>query len=137
MEALSELRRLPENKAQINTFVNVAIGEILSGEVSPLEVEIRLKVLEDTIKQIRKDVRVKRVVMDEAEQYDKQMFMGAEINVGSRKTADYSGDDIWNELKAKIKGRETYLKQMNGVNPDTGEVVVQYKTTEFLTIKLK
>jgi len=136
MNALNQLQNLPENKAQIETFVNAAIGEILSGEVSPLEVEIRLKVLADTIALIRKDVRVKRSVMEEAEQYNGQSFFNTDIKVSTRKTADYSGDNLWSELKAKIKGRETFLKEMKGVDPDTGEVVVTYKESEVLTIKL-
>ncbi len=137
MDALNQLKRLPENKAQIETFVNAAIGEILSGEISPLEVEIRLKVLADTIALIRKDVRVKRVVMEEAEQYNNQSFFNTDIKVIVRKTADYSADTIHTTLKAQMKARETLLKECKGCDPDTGEVVVTYKESEVLTLKLK
>lgn len=137
MNALNQLKRLPETKAEIESFVNAAIGEILSGEISPLETEIRLKMLEDTIKGIRKDVRVKRVVMEEAEQYNGQSFFNTDIKVIIRKTADYSLDSQWTLHKAQLKSRETLLKECGGVDPDTGEVVVTYKESEVLTLKLK
>lgn len=136
MNATNELKRLPENKAQIDSFKNAVIGEILSGDVNPLEVHIRLKILEDTIKAIKTDIRVKNAVMDEAYKYDKQTYLGANIAVTIRKTADYSNDPIHTKLKADLKARETFLKQNKGVDPETGEVVMNYKESEVLNVKL-
>lgn len=137
MKKISRLRSLPSSKADMEVFRNAAIGEILDGEVNPLEVEIKLKRLADTIAEIRKDVRVRNVVMEEAEKFNKQTYCNADISVINRKTANYSLDAMHMRLKAELKGREALLKETGGVDPDTGEIVVTYKESEVLIIKLK
>lgn len=133
---MNTLQKLPTTKLEIEPFVNKAIGEILSGNVDPLKAEIELKILEEAISKIRKDVRVRNYVMAEAEKYNKQEFMGCKIQLSIRNTPDYSGDTEWQILKAKLKSREALLKECNGVDPETGEEVVIYKSSEILTIKL-
>lgn len=133
---MKTLEKLPQKNTEVNQFVNDVIGEILEGNVNPLEMEIRLRIIEKAVTAIRKDIRVKNVVMEEAERYHNQDFKGALIKVGTRKTADYSADSQWCMLRAQLKARETLLKECNGSDPDTGEVVVQYKESETLTIKL-
>ncbi len=118
-------------------FKNEVIGLILDGQVDPLEMELRLRAMEKAIKDIRGDVRVKNAVMDVAPEYNKQEFMGAGITITERKTADYSNDPVHTTLKAELKAREALLKATKGVDPNTGEIVVNYKVTEVLTIKLK
>ena len=130
------LEKLPQKKEEVNQFVNDVIGEILDGNVAPLELEIRLRIIENAVSTIRKDVRVKRVVMEEAEKYNDQTFNGALIKIGTRTNLDYSLDAQWCMLKAQTKARETLLKECNGTDPDTGEIVVKYKESETLTIKL-
>ena len=132
-----ELQKLPKTKADIEPFVNNLIGTIISGEIDPLKAEIELKLIADAIATVRKDVRVKQYVMDEAEKYNGQDFNGANIKLTIRNTPDYSNDNEWATLKAKMKAREAFLKSTNGVDPDTGEQVVIYKSTEVLTIKFK
>jgi hypothetical protein len=131
-----ELIKLPTKKDQLNTYVNNAIGVVLSGEVDPLMVEFQLRIMEKAITQIRKDVRVKKYVMEEAEKYNGQKYMDCDIKVTERKTADYSGDTEWTILKAQLKSRETLLKGTGGIDPETGAIVVTYKVSEVLTIKL-
>jgi|TARA_R100001530_G_scaffold135631_1_gene113332 hypothetical protein len=133
---MKTLEKLPQKNTEVNQFVNDVIGEILEGNVNPLEMEIRLRIIEKAVTAIRKDIRVKNVVMEEADKYHNQDFKGALIKVGTRKTADYSADSQWCMLRAQLKARETLLKECNGSDPDTGEVVVQYKESETLTIKL-
>ena len=133
---MKTLEKLPQKNTEVNQFVNDVIGEILEGNVNPLEMEIRLRIIEKAVTAIRKDIRVKNVVMEEAERYHNQDFKGALIKVGTRKTADYSADSQWCMLRAQLKARETLLKECNGSDPDTGEVVVQYKESETLNIKL-
>lgn len=133
---MKTLEKLPQKNTEVNQFVNDVIGEILEGNVNPLEMEIRLRIIEKAVTAIRKDIRVKNVVMEEADKYHNQEYNGALIKVGTRTTSDYSMDSQWCMYKAQLKARETLLKECNGSDPDTGEVVVQYKESETLTIKL-
>ena len=124
------------HKEDLNEFVNDAIELVLSGDVDPLEVELKLRIMEKAITSIRKDVRVKNYVWEEASKYNGQKFRGCDIKLSERKTADYSEDNEWMLLKAQLKSREALLKQTKGVDPETGEIVVRYKVSEILTIKL-
>jgi len=133
---MKALEKLPQKKEQVNQFVNDVIGEILEGNIDPLDMEIRLRIIEKAVTTIRKDIRVKNVVMEEAEKYNNHTFNGALIKVGTRTNADYSNDAQWSVFKAQLKARETLLKECKGVDPDTGEIVVRYKETETLNIKL-
>jgi len=133
---MNTLQKLPTTKADIEPFVNNAIEEIISGNVDPLKTEIELKILAEAIDKIRKDIRVKNYVRDEAAKYDKQTYLGCKISLTYRTTSDYSGDNEWLTLKAKIKAREAMLKASKGIDMETGEEVVIYKQTEILTIKL-
>ena len=131
-----KIQEFINSKQVLENFVNDAIGLVLSGEVGPLEVEFKLRIMEKAIKEIRKDVRVKNTVMEEAQKYNGQKFRGCDVKITTRKTADYSLDAEWSTLKAKIKGREALLKAAKGIDIETGEEVVTYKETEVLTIKL-
>ena len=131
-----KLETLITSKPEMENFINDSIGTILSGDVDPLEVEIKLRFLEKAISSIRKDVRVKNYVWEEASKYNGQKFRGCDIKLSERKTADYSEDNEWMLLKAQLKSREALLKETKGVDPETGEIVVRYKVSEILTIKL-
>jgi len=131
-----KITELINSKQDIEQFVNDAIELVLSGDVDPLEVEMKLRIMEKAITTIRKDVRVKNYVMDEAIKYNGQKYRGCDIKVIERKTADYSGDPEWTILKARLKSRETLLKECKGVDVQTGEIVVKYKVSEVLIIKL-
>ena len=135
MNAISELKRLPENKAQQETFVNAVIGEILSGEHDPILVDYQLKVLEDTITKIRKDVRVKSILLEEVEQYGKEGCKRGDMTMRlkTRSTFDFSNDDEHVRLKAELKAREALLKALGHI-PDTGEALIK-KHSEFIEIK--
>ena len=129
------ITELINSKQDLNEFINDAIGLVLSGDVDPLEVEMKLRIMEKAIVKIRKDVRVKNYVMAEAVKYNGQKYRGCDIKVIERKTADYSGDTEWTILKAQLKSRETLLKGTGGIDPNTGEIVVTYKVSEILNIK--
>lgn len=133
---MKTLQKLPTTKADIEPFVNNAIGEILSGNIDPLKAEIHLKILEEAISKIRKDVRVRNYVMEEAAKYTGQTYLGCQIKLSVRNTPDYSGDTQWMVLKANLKAREALLKECGGVDPESGECTVVYKSSEILSIKL-
>jgi len=131
-----DITRNIDSKEDFDSFVNGAIELVLSGEIDPLGVEINLRQMIKALTQVQKDVRVKRYVTDEASKYDGQMYRGHLVKLSNRKTSDYSGDNQWLTLKASLKAREALLKETKGVDPDTGEVVVTYKVSEVLNIKL-
>ena len=147
MNALSTITVFPISKKEINNFVEIALSEVDQGIYNPLDIDIRLKAMEETIKLLRKGI--KEEVLQEAEKYNKQDYRGVKINLSERGTYDYSkcNDSIYNEAKVKeqqakatIKGREIYLKSLKEATPDmeTGEVlmppVVRY--TDVLSVKL-
>jgi hypothetical protein len=152
--AITQFTYLPETKAERETFVQMCVDEIKSGERDPLELEIMLKNMEETINAIRKHPEVKELVMDEALKYPEKTFefKGVTVTKSSRSTYSYDecNDSILFDLKAKekelkqgIKDRENFLK---GIKPGmeiadvrTGEMLIPPKqtTSDFLTIKLK
>ena len=131
-----DITRNIDSKEDFDSFVNGAIELVLSGEIDPLGVEINIRQMLKALTAVQKDVRVKRYVSDEASKYDGQMYRGHMVKLTNRKTSDYSADNQWLTLKASLKAREALLKETKGVDPDTGEVVVTYKVSEVLNIKL-
>jgi len=143
MQALAELRNLPFRKSEQEQFAEMAVTEILSGEIDPLAADLRLKAMEEVIKRIREDRRVKSAVIEEAEKYGKVATVeGVRIEIKSRTTRDYSGcgDEVYNQLthdaenlKQQIKAREMMLS--SGANPETGETYQPPKssTTTYLS----
>lgn len=150
--AVSYLSVLPQTKSERKTFVERCVDEILSGYKDPLEIEIYLKNVEETIEAIRKDIRVKDVMLSEASKYDAKTFdfNGNQITIANKSTFDYSqcNDSTYEmicqeELSAKDrkKARETFLKSLPNefVDTHTGEVILPptQRVTSYLTIKLK
>ncbi len=151
-DAIAQFTYLPATKAERETFVALCVDEVLSGHRNPLELEVMLKNLEETINAIRKHPEVKEYVREEAEKYSEKTFkaFGVTITKTARSTYDFSGcnDSAWNDLKqkeatlkAEIKERETFLKSikpgMNIADSETGEILLPpaTSTTESLTIK--
>lgn len=143
--ALSTLSILPSTKAQRQSFVEMAVNEILDGNLSPLQVELTLKSAIDTLEEIRKNTRVKMAVQEEAKYYEKTFEIGNfKVTKSSRTINDFSGcdshlDNLYAEmeaLKMQIKARESLVK--TGVDSATGEVFkpVKFTTTEYLKIEL-
>lgn len=151
--AIAQFTYLPANKTERELFVLKAVDEIMSGVRNPLEVEVILKNVEETINAIRKHPEVKEAIQIEAEKYHEKTFKayGCSITKTSRTTYDFSNcnDSVYNDLKEQetkakeaLKERETLLKAIKPgssfANPETGEEIFPpaTSTTEFLTIKL-
>ena len=152
-EAIAQFTYLPTSKAERETFVQLCVDEIKNGLRNPLDLEIMLKNLEETVNAIRKHPEVKELVLEEAEKFSEKSFAynGVLVTKTSRTNYDFSdcNDSILSDLKDRekeikqgIKERENFLK---GIKPDmeiadvkTGELLAAPKTTslEFLTIKL-
>jgi hypothetical protein len=151
--AISQMTVMPVTPSERKTFIEKVVDEITSGERNPLDFNIILKEMEDTIEAIRKDERVKNAIMIEANKYSEKSFeyKGYKITKSSRSTYDYStcNDDQWNKLskeaasiKEKLKARESFLAAIKPdfdsiVNGETGEMLCApaKTTTDYLTIK--
>lgn len=151
--AIAQFTYLPSSKAERETFVQLCVDEITSGTRNPIEFEIMLKNLEETIAAIRKRPEVKEVVLNEAEKYPEKTisFRGVKITKASKTTFYFNecGDSVYEDLaaklaeyKEKVKERETFLKTIKpGMEiPDiqTGEIIrpPQTMTTSYLTISM-
>ena len=147
--AVSYLRVLPLSKAQRLSFVEQVKAEITSGFYDPLEIEVMLKGIEETIKAIRSDADIREYVLQELAKHGKSTTIyGAELTKSDRKTWNYNDTEINSitaeieGLKAKLKDREKFLQSIPEggiVDPATGEILYRpgYTTTEVLTIKIK
>jgi hypothetical protein len=151
--AIAQFTYLPATKAERETFVQMCVDEITSGTRNPLQLEIMLKNMEDTIAAIRKRQEVKDLVLQEAEKYSEKTFsfMGAKVTKVERSKYFFNecGDSVYNDLVTKkssldekIKERETFLKTIKpGIeiaDTETGEVIKPptTATTTSLTITL-
>ena len=104
-----------------------------------LELEVKLRALEDISKKIRGDIRIKNAVYDMALNYDGQQYMEHEVKITTRKTADYKDDEEWVLLRAKVKSREMFLKSLKApvLDKDTGEYIqpARYNVSEIVNFK--
>lgn len=147
--ALSTITAMPATKEQIHTFVQKAKGEILSGTYDPLEIEIYLKAMEETIKAIRSDREVRDYVLSEAEKYGKSFeYKGAKVNIreaGVRYDFSACGDPVHDKLTSEVKdlteqkkAREKLLKALTGemADPESGAVINPPVKTSSTTIAI-
>jgi hypothetical protein len=145
-QAVAQFSNFPQNPKERSFFVEKCVDEITSGNRNPLDFELMLKNLEDTISSIRKDERVKNSIQDEVQKYSEKSFMFGdyEITKSQRTTYDYSNDETWVELKEQIKKREELLKAINPkvdeiADGKTGAMINPplKKQSDYLTIKYK
>jgi len=150
--ALSLIKAMPENKAQIASFIRSAKDELLSGSVNPIEMDIRLKILEEIIAGIRKDEAIKEQLVDELAKYPEKTvkIFGCEISKRNmtKYNYQYCNDSELVLLQAesdnanqKLKDRQELLKHIKPnelVNPETGEFLQPplITTTESFSIKI-
>ncbi len=151
--AISQFTYLPQSKSERELFINMCIEEVLSGNRNPLELEIMLKNLEDTINAIRKNQTFTDCVMNEVDKYPEKTFAfkGVKITKTVRRTYDFSvcGDSEYDELieeqaaiKEKIKAREEFLKTLKPefqiADAKTGNILncPLIYTTEGISVKL-
>lgn len=141
MNALSELSNLPERKEQIKEFARQGIDQILNGEYSALEFDVRAKAIIDTLTLIREDSSVKQLILSERDKYVGQIFFGSRIERGAKKTwhFDNCNDHEWKRLKTDLSNREMFLKSLiNPVaDPETGEIIKPATFTKSEFVKYK
>ena len=132
------LSLLDTTKAQRATFVTDVISRIEEGQADPIKVKLQVKKMEELVKAIQDNPRFRELLMDEAvkegktfERYEAKF----EIRSAPAKM-DYSAcNDAEHtrliasieELKGRLKDRESFLKTIPAVGLDTvtedGEVI--------------
>jgi len=138
--------KIPATHSQIEEVAMNTRERILSGDYNPLELEIQLKAMEETIKRIRNDHKIKEYVAEEADKYPEKTFKLGSVTItkGSRKVYDFSVDEEWRRIKlqeqAKADERKLRESKLKGsfVDSDTGEIVEAIqpeKSTDYLIIK--
>jgi hypothetical protein len=134
---LAKIAQSPITYVEINNLIYDMKVELLSGDYNPLDVELQLKAMEETIKQLRSDKDIRQFVLREAEKHGKSFeWRGAKMSireVGVKYDYSTSGDSEWAILDAQIKkltekrtAREKFLQnipEMGTVSPETGETI--------------
>lgn len=148
IKALSTIADAPITYVEIGNLIHYMKQELLSGEYNPLDVELKLKAMEETIKQLRSDEEIRAFVLSEAEKYGKSFeWRGAKMSireVGVKYDYASSGDSEWalldaqiKELTEKKKAREKFLQaipDMGTVSPETGETIYRPAKTSTTSI---
>jgi hypothetical protein len=148
--ALSLIKQMPENKRQIKTFVQSVKDEILNGFSNPLELDLRLKILEEIVKAIRKDEEIQEAVILECDKYPEKTIDIFGCEVQKRMTTQYNytycNDSVLVELQEKaeqanraLKERQEMLKhiQPGFASVETGEILSPPLTTQKAGIAVK
>ncbi len=136
---LSLITKFPSTKREREFFIHQVIEEILNGNCYPLQMEVRLKNLEEIIKGIRTSTTLKNAVIAEADYHHEKTFeqYGARITKSTRREWIYDNcnDSILtdfriqlNQLQAAIKDRESFLQTLKpgmiAVDEATGEQLI-------------
>lgn len=150
---LAKIAQSPITYVEINNLIYDMKVELLSGDYNPLDVELQLKAMEETIKQLRSDEDIRQFVLSEAEKHGKFFeWRGAKMSireVGVKYDYSTSGDSEWAILDAQIKkltekrnAREKFLQnipEMGTVSPETGETIYRpaKSSTTSIAVTLK
>jgi len=132
MTPASVIRLMPLNKNEITDFVDKAVNQIVNGDMDIIETAIYLKAMEEVVKGIRDNKKVKESIMFELAETGKLSTDNANISIVETSRYDYSGDAKWNGFEKEIgvisrhkKSREKLLQILESdvADPDTGEMI--------------
>lgn len=139
MELIKFNHTTKEERTQV---VREIFDELLNGRINPMELHIRMKCLEEVVKQLTSMPAYKAIVLEDAEKHGKSFqYHNAKVDireVGVKYDYSECGSSQLAELYIKlnaindaIKELEAYLKPLpqSGIqilNPTTGEVETHY-----------
>ena len=139
MELIKFNHTTKEERTQV---VREIFQELLEGRINPMELHIRMKCLEEVVKQLTSMPAYKAIVLDDAEKHGKSFqYHNAKVDIREVGVKyDYSQcgsaelDTMYRQqelIAAEIKELETYHKGLpsSGIqvlNPSTGEVETHY-----------
>lgn len=123
------------------------LKEVESGRENPIDVALRLKVLEEVLKETRE--KISKYTCDELDKYPKGSVNIFDARIEKMETAvryDYSSDSIWNELNVRYKeieelkkSREELLKKIptgSTLVDENGEAAIGPIKTSTTTYKV-
>ena len=115
------------SEAEKQSFIELFIEKMESGEHDVFELYIQIKQLESMFSELVKHDRVKQILDSEFENQEKKFNRcGFVVEKASKSTYSYENDATICELKEKIKDREKLLKAipLSGMaDPETGEML--------------
>jgi hypothetical protein len=139
MELIKFNHTTKEERTQV---VREIFHELLEGRINPMELHIRMKCIEEVVKQLTSMPAYKAIVLDDAEKHGKSFqYHNAKVDireVGVKYDYSMCGSSILSELYQKqeaindaIKDLEMYHKQLPAsglsvVLQSTGEVETHY-----------
>lgn len=152
MNELSHLKDLPETKAQVELFSNNLINSIQWGEIDPLELDGKLKALEEMIKKVRSSEEMSENILSEAEKYGQKTFDAGKFKhqikeIGVKYDFSDCGDSEYKNILSSLKilqdtkkARESFLKTIKAGQEIFGSDGVQLlppakkSTTKVITL---
>jgi hypothetical protein len=109
MNAISEIKRLPKNVAEMESMFNSLISELdVCSDYQRAEILTYLNHIANLTEKIKKVPFIAETMQKLA--LDKFEVNGFRIEPHTATKYDYSSDPIWSELKAKITKREELMK---------------------------
>ena len=141
MSTIKLFDNYPKNKFDQQMLANDIILPVIEGEVNPIETYVKARALQDALKIVTDDDRIKDLVIAEVEKYgNKAEFNSANLqvkDVGVKYDYSVCNDQIYNDLlymlndiKEQIKIREKFLSKI----PSEGTTIVYEQTGEVRTI---
>jgi hypothetical protein len=136
-------------KTEREEFVTMILDTLNDGQISPLDLHLQVKCMEDLIAQLKDQQKYKDAVLNDAEHHGKKFtYKNAAIDireVGTKYDYTNCNDDELNqlteqsiELAAKLKARQKFLQlsPIEGtsiLNEATGEVTKVYPPSKTST----
>ena len=141
MSTIKLFDNYPKNKFDQQMLANDIILPVIEGEVNPIETYVKARSIQEALKIVTDDDRIKDLVITEVEKYgNKTEFNSANLqvkDVGVKYDYSVCNDQIYNDLlymlndiKEQIKIREKFLSKI----PSDGATIVYEQTGEVRTI---
>lgn len=141
MSTIKLFDNYPKNKFDQQMLANDIILPVIEGEVNPIETYIKARSMQEALKIVTDDDRIKDLVITEVEKYgNKAEFNSANLqvkDVGVKYDYSVCNDQIYtdllymlNDIKEQIKIREKFLSKI----PSEGATIVYEQTGEVRTI---
>src|SRR5574344_274744 len=120
-ENLAILKKMPQSKKEVKLFAENLINSIQWGEINPLELDGRLKALEEVVSMVRKSEEMKEGLLTEAENKEKSFNYGRfsfqKKEIGVKYDFSVCDDQVLEHLEKtseklneEIKARKEFLK---------------------------
>ena len=112
---LTLITKFPATRREREFFIHQSVEEIMNGNYYPLQIEVRLKNLEEIIKGIRASTTVKNAVVDEASRHHEKTFelYGARITKSNRREWFYDdcNDSILSDFRIQLTALQTATRR--------------------------